>query len=636
MTSPLRAFVLVLLLVAFTQFTHASRQGDSLQTTLDGMSTSAERANALLAMARAQSNAQPGESLQRVMTAVRFAERAGDLALLLRAVRQQRELELKAGAYDQFLLSSIRAVSISERRSDPKELADDMRYLAQAYERTGGHDKAIETSRKALFLLKGTGDSAAIGRGITDLLYTLVSARHFAEVLQTSTEALAFCSQRNDSAGMAQIWLMQAEAMLEKNKPADAMPHVARAERYFRAWNLAPLLLRSLCARTQANIALARWDDAHTCVNEAFRVAQKSGAAELDPRMFALASQVHSARGDLSTALAMERRHTVVKDSLFDQRMTERMIGLQALYGSARQEAENAELRLRSETNEVIIDKAKGRSRLWAFGAILLAAALVGLFLIWRKLKRSSRRSALRTQVIQKQTDEIRRKNMELERQNLRLAETLLKEEEKDVLLKHIHHRVKNDLQIVNTLLKMQGSYIDDARLAEVLSDCQGRVRSLALVHEHIYRCGDLSRVNVKAHLSAMCEGVLKNYGLEGKVSLNMQVNYDQARMDNLIPLSLLVNELITNSAKHAFNGREHGQVNIQLRNMGGNQYELVFSDDGIGLERSLFFQQESFGLELVRTLASQLDGRIRLLKGEGTTFQMSFSTQDELLRKAS
>jgi two-component sensor histidine kinase len=533
-------------------------------------------------------------------------------------------------------LSAIRAVSISERRSDPKQLAEDMRYLVQAYERTGAHDEAIEASRKALFLVKGTGDSAAIARGITDLMNTLVSAGRFADVIRTSPEALAYCSQQNDSAGMAQVWLMQAEAMLAKNKPGDAMPHIAKAENYFRSRSHNEWLIRTICAKAQANIALGRWEDARKSVDEAFLLAQRIDPVILEPKLFAMASLVSSARGDLATALAMERRHTAVKDSLFDQRMTERMIGLQALYGRDRQEAENAELRMRSESNEVVIDKAMSRSRFWAIGACVLMAALVSLLLLWRRLKRSSRRSALRTQVITRQTDEIRVKNMELERQNLRLAETLLKEEEKDVLLKHIHHRVKNDLQIVNTLLKMQGAYIDDARLSEVLSDCQGRVRSLALVHEHIYRCGDLSRVNVKAHLSAMCEGVLKNYGLEGKVRLIMQVNYDQARMDNLIPLSLLVNELITNSAKHAFTGRDTGAVTIQLKNMGGNQYELVFSDDGIGLEQSRFFQQESFGLELVRTLASQLDGRIRLLKGEGTTFQMTFSTQDELLRKAS
>ncbi len=636
MRSPLQVTLFALALFVLFSRAQASRQGDSLQTAVDGVSSSAERANALLAMARAQANAQPGESLQRVTTAIRFAERANDLELLLRAVRQQRDLELKAGAHDQFLLSAIRAVSISERRSDPKELAADMRCLVQGYERTGSYDKAVEVSRKALFLMKGAGDSAAIGQGVTALLNTLLTAGRYAEVLKYSPEAVAICAQRNDSAGLAGVWLMHAEAMLARKKPADAMPNIAKAEHYFRTRNDSKFLIRCLCSKAKANIALGRWEDAGHSLDEAFLLARKSAPPVSEPKLYALASEVSAAKGDLRTALAMERRHTAVHDSLFNHRMTERMLGLQALYGSDRKDAENAELRMRTESNEVIIDRAMSRSRFWAIGASLLFAAFMGLLLLWRKLKRSARRSSLRTQVIQRQADEIRVKNMELERQNLRLAETLLKEEEKDVLLKGIHHRVKNDLQIVNTLLKMQRAYIDDSRLSEVLSDCQGRVRSLALVHEHIYRCGDLSRVNVKAHLNAMCEGVLKNYGLEGKVSLNMQVNYDQARLDNLIPLSLLVNELITNSAKHAFNGRERGTVTVQLRNMGGNQYELVFSDDGIGLEQSRFFQQESFGLELVRTLAGQLDGRIRLLKGEGTTFQMSFSTQDEVLRKAS
>ncbi len=627
---------LLLSFILGTGSLHASRQDDSLHTDVDGLSSSAARARALLSIANAQAKDQPGESLLKTATAVEFAERSNDTELLLRAVRQQRELEFNGGAYDQFLLSSIRAVSISERLADRRGLAEDMRHLCDAYERIGAFDKAVEASRQALFLLKSTGDSAAIGKGIVDLMNAMVMAGRFNEVLHQSDEALAYYSARNDTVGQASVWMGRGEALLAQERPADALPALSRAERVFRAMGMTQQLTRVLKDLCEANIALHRWDDARFRLHAAMAMAAESRTINTDPQLFAFASLIFEGMGDMKSALSCQRRHAELKDSLFNERMAERMLGLQALYSNARKDIENTSLRSRNTANEDMIARGRARSKWWLLAVVVLVVGSVSLFLMGRRLRRLVRRAHLKNQVIQRQTDEIKAKNMELERQNLRLAETLVNEEEKDLLLKEIHHRVKNNLQIVNTLLKMQGSFTHDPVLDEVLGDCQGRVRSMALVHEHIYRCGDLSRVNVKAHILALGEAILKHHGLNGRVSLDLNVNYDRSTLDNLIPMSLLLNELITNSAKHAFPSGADGRITIVLRRMGEHQCELVFSDDGVGMEQNRFFQSESFGLELVRALATQLNGSIRLLKGEGTTFQMTFEPLERPLRKAS
>ena len=614
----------------------ASRQDDSLRTDVDGMSSSAERARALLVIAGTQAKGQPGESLVKVATAIAFAERSRDQHLLLRAVRQQRDLERSAGAYDQFLLSSIRAVGLSEKANDPHALADDLRCLCDAYERTGAFDKAVELRQEALLILKSTGDSAAIGKGIVELMNSLVLAGRFEEVLHHGDEALNYYAAHKDSVGQATVWMGQGEAFIAQARPADALPSLARAERVFRELRMDLQLGRTLRDIAEANLAMSRWADARIRLEEALFIATEHRTLDTDPVLFALLSRMHDGLGETAEALAFLKRHTTLKDSLFNERMAERMMGLQALYSTDSKERAFNEMKDRNLANEGTIASERTRGRLWvgAF-AVLLAGAIV-LFLMVRRIRRLARRANLRNQVILRQTDEIKAKNLELERQNLRLGEALMNEEEKDVQLKEIHHRVKNNLQIVNTLLKMQGTYVRDEGLQEVLADCQGRVRSMALVHEHMYRVGDLNRVNVKAHLIALAQSILKQYGLDGRVKLDLNVNYDYADLDNLIPLSLLMNELLTNSAKHAFTDREDGRITVVLRRMGESQCELVFSDDGVGMRQEQFFHNDSFGLELVRTLASQLDGRIQLLKGEGTTFQMTFEPQARPLRRAS
>jgi two-component sensor histidine kinase len=172
--------------------------------------------------------------------------------------------------------------------------------------------------------------------------------------------------------------------------------------------------------------------------------------------------------------------------------------------------------------------------------------------------------------------------------------------------------------------------------LEHIFSEAQGRVQSMALVHEHIYKVGDLNRVNVKAHVLALAEGILANHGLRHRVRVDLQVTFEKATVETLIPLSLLLNELLTNSAKHAFQGREAGVIKIVLRRMADHRCELLYVDDGAGLSPEQFSSGTSFGMELVRMLAEQLNGRIRLLQGEGTTFELSFEPERPRLRAAS
>jgi two-component sensor histidine kinase len=615
---------------------HASRQSDSLHTQVDGTATDRERAGALLTIARSQLKSQPDESLRKITVALSLAEQAGDKTLLLAGVRLKRDLELSAGAYDQFLLSALRALQLSEQQDDKLGLASDIHFLCEAYERVGDLDRAIEMRRQALFLLKSTGDSVAIGKGIVDLMNSLVMAGRYTEMLGQSQEALAYYKTRNDTLGQAMVLRSQGQALLAQKRYADAIPALSHAERIFREKRFDEHLALTLRDLAEANVGMARWSDARIRLDEALFMAQESGRSNGDPKLLHLASLILEGEGRLAEALVMERHYVTVKDSLFSARIAERMLGLQALYTSERKVSENTELRMLTDSQQDLISRARVRGRLWVAFVTVLVAAIIALLLAVKRNRKLANRWILKSKVVARQAEEIKAKNIELERRNLRLADALVSEEQKDTQLKEIHHRVKNNLQIVNTLLKMQGMYVDSDVLQEVLNDCQGRVRSMALVHEHIYRCGDLNQVNVKAHLLALGDAIIRHHGLQGKVSLDLKVNYDHADLDNLIPLSLLLNELISNSTKHAFHDRSDGVITIVLRRLGDSQCELVFSDNGSGLRQEQFFHNDSFGLELVRTLAGQLDGRIRLLKGEGTTFQMTFEPQMRVLRKAS
>lgn len=596
--------------------------------------TSAESAVHLIERAEIDRATQPGQSLQDLVTALSFAERSGDQALVLRTLRAKRDLEADAGDFDGALRTGIRVISLSGTTGDRRSMAADWQAMAHVHERNGNYGDAIDASKRVLFLTKTINDDRATGNAILELMDLLLEAGRDTEFKHQSEDALAYFTRAEDRVGSSRVLLRQGEALLGQGRAADALTILHRAQRELQNENTPEDRSRVLFDLARAHADVANWSEARAQLDEAFALQQ---GPLLDPAVYALCARVAESEGQLTEALRCERRRIFLRDSLLSARMAERVAGLQALYGLHSKERDMADLREQNKASTDRLISERWRTRLALGASLVLLASVAVLLLLWKKLHRAVRRVRLKNNVINKQADEIRTKNLELERQNLRLAETLMNEEEKDVILKEIHHRVKNDLQIVNALLKLQSTYADDPRLTELLHDCQGRIRSMAMVHEHIYKCGDLSRVNVKAHVMALAMSVVSNHGLAEKVKIETQVSYDRATLDDLTPLSLLLNELLTNSAKHAFVGRDSGRITIALRRMGETRCELLFSDDGVGLEQKRFFHTDSFGLELVRTLATQLNGTIHLLSGEGTTFQMTFAVSgDRLVRKAS
>jgi two-component system, sensor histidine kinase PdtaS len=264
---------------------------------------------------------------------------------------------------------------------------------------------------------------------------------------------------------------------------------------------------------------------------------------------------------------------------------------------------------------------------------VLVALVLTSFYTL-----RMFRRVRLKNAVIRRQHDEIQAKHSELQRQNQRLTETLISEEEKEVLLREIHHRIKNNLQVVDSLLSIQMGQHADPMLERQFKEAQGRVRSMAMVHETIYKATTTRQNTLREHLTKLTKSVLVTYGVHDRVSVQVDVTPISLPEDELLPLTLLVNELLTNSLKHAFEGREQGHVHVVLR-PAGDRFELLFSDDGVGSrgqgEASLA-ERNSFGTELIGILTKQLNGELRQLRGQGTAISMVFGPPPVALRQAS
>ena len=199
--------------------------------------------------------------------------------------------------------------------------------------------------------------------------------------------------------------------------------------------------------------------------------------------------------------------------------------------------------------------------------------------------------------------------------------------QEKEVLLKEIHHRVKNNLYIISSLLKLQTRCLTDAKALEIFKDSQNRVHSMALIHEKLYQSKDLANINFAEYVQNLATDVFRSYGTNPRsIQLQIDVSDTLFSVDIAIPCGLIINELLSNSLKYAFNGQDSGYILIQFQQNSQQDYLLMIKDNGIGFPPDLDFQQTpSLGLRLVCNLTEQLEGTITLIRDQGTCFCLTF-----------
>lgn len=250
---------------------------------------------------------------------------------------------------------------------------------------------------------------------------------------------------------------------------------------------------------------------------------------------------------------------------------------------------------------------------------LLVAACLMAVLIAWLAgvSNRLLHESRLRT-------EQLHAAKSKLEQTNRELRETMLSKEEKEVMIKEIHHRVKNNLQIVKSLIRFQQEQVQDPRTRELFNECITRVSAMALVHEQTYLTKDLANIPVDRYLDHLVRDLVHAYSVNKRLRMDIDIQVKTLSVDTLVPLGLLINEIISNAFKYAFTDREEGTIIVHLAGSETDGLHMRIGDDGVGLKsRDGFHRPNSLGMDLIHTLAGQLDADIHLLDGPGTQYEL-------------
>ncbi|MBI4552731.1 MAG: GAF domain-containing protein [Candidatus Latescibacteria bacterium] len=313
---------------------------------------------------------------------------------------------------------------------------------------------------------------------------------------------------------------------------------------------------------------------------------------------------------------------------LFDQGQVVGTLNVESTQGVKFSEADLQFITVLSE----LISIAIGRARLYTEAReseMELARRVVDLKRTEEALRNAYDELELR---IQERTAELATTNQTLRAEitERKRAEDRLKASlrEKDLLLQEVHHRVKNNLQVIASLLSLQSASIQDPQTFEMFRDSRDRVKSMALIHEKLYRTQDLAHIDFAEYLHNLATELFQSYRVNPSlIVLNVHADDVSLSLDTAIPCGLIVNELVSNSLKHAFPAGQEGEVRIDLHAHPQHQWALSVRDTGIGFPADLDFRNTTtLGLQLVMTLVEQLEGTIELERNGGTTFTITFT----------
>jgi two-component sensor histidine kinase len=358
-----------------------------------------------------------------------------------------------------------------------------------------------------------------------------------------------------------------------------------------------------------------RYDEARQYLLRALAQNQRRNTLLYVAELHLLLFKADSAQDRFPAAIAHYQRYKLLNDSVFNEKKNQQLASLETQYDTRKKEQNIALL-----TKQNQVQQARIRQREWQRNTLLAGAGLLALLLgLGYNRYRLKQRA---TRLLQAQQREINHQNEALhqlvgDKQTL-LDEKLALLEDKNWMLKEIHHRVKNNLQIISSLLNTQADYLHDPAALAALRESQNRVQAMALVHQKLYQSDNVALVNMSEYIGEITERLLESFDCLATVREHLDVAPVELDVALATPLGLIINEAITNALKHAFPPPRAGTLTVGLRPVGAQRYELLIADDGVGLPPGFdLAHSHTLGLTMVQGLSKQIGGVLHIAPAE-------------------
>ena len=484
-------------------------------------------------------------------------------------------------------------LKVAEEIGDINSIYYAARQLAKNFQEIGNFPDALKYYKQSLQTIQGSGNKLAESYSNLTIgeIYNLTG--NFQEAVNYYSNALRLANESKDVNLLADVHTAMGNLSLTQGMFAEAIKHYTDAEVRYKSIAHKADLASLYSNMGIAFIRLQKYTPATKSFNKARFLYQELGSDLSMANYYSGMALLDSATGNWKNAYLHYRKYIVINDSSFSDETLKKAVASQMKYDSDKKEAA---IKAEQEKKDVLTQAAINRQRNILYSSFsVLAIVLVFSGVVFRqrnKIAKEKRRSDL----------------------------LLL---DKELLLKEIHHRVKNNLEVVSSLLALQSAQIDDPNTKDAMLAGQNRVHSIGIVHQKLYQGTNLGAIEMKDYFVNLSESILDSFGAEKRVTIECAMDQLDVDIDTAVPLGLIVNELLTNTLKYAFPEGQQGKVQIRLQKQADGVLHLEVSDNGIG--KSGVTQGTGFGGQLVSLLTQQLSGSTREEVKNGTRIYFEF-----------
>lgn len=553
---------------------------------------------------------QYAEALDRCKQAQSIFERTRNQEGQADAFKRTGMVYTQKGEYPLALENFLAALKIRNELKQMAEVPQLVENIGIVYFRQEDYRLALQYFQQAYQSFMQQNNTASASKILVNLGATYNRLKMPAQALEANLQSLTFFEKANNLTGISIACNNVGNVYMEGKDYPQAISYYERSLGIKQKMNDKRGIAVSMKNIAEAYLGMKNLTKAKEYIDTSLKIAEEIGSKEQLKDAYDILAKMYEQTRNYEEALKYERKLSQAKDSLFSSEKTEQISRMRAIYETEKAEQEtkmaqvksqlelsqkDAAIALLNKDNEI---KNAQRNFLGVATASLLLLALM-VFYLYRQTQKSHQLLTEKNQVVEKA-----------------LAE-------REILLKEIHHRVKNNLQIISSLLSLQSKSTQDSSAQDAIAESRNRVKSMSLIHEQLYQVDTMSGVDMKPYLDRLITSLTSSYGIDiERIAVNVQCDPIWLDVDSAIPLGLIINELVSNSMKYAFPGKRSGEITIALLDR-KEQLSLTVTDTGVGFSEA---QQNghSFGLSMIRSLMRKLKAEMNMTSTDGTTVQLT------------
>ncbi|MFN8357654.1 MAG: histidine kinase dimerization/phosphoacceptor domain -containing protein [Spirosomataceae bacterium] len=523
-----------------------------------------------------------------------------DLPLL---ITQEGYVMERRGLISQAADYALEALKLGKKLNDLKSMAVAYSDLSNLFWKQSKYSQGINYGLRSEAIFQK--------RGIKDMDYSFtlyvignnyIALKQYDRALAYYQQAIEMCEQYEFYNNLADTYIALIDLHTATQDYTKAENAAQNAIKYSTLLDNNFLLMRSWLSVGKLQNLSKRPQQAIQSLQTCLRVATDNfGDNYFLHQTYKELAKAYAATGNYRQANLAFLKYDALKDSVFTAEADRRVAELQTEFEVGQKEAT-------IQTQEASLTQQRRLQLLTLSLAVLLAVILLGLYWNYRQKK-------LTNQQLESLNANLEIKNTQLDKRN---AENVL-------LLKEIHHRVKNNLEVVSSLLALQSAQIDDPEVQEAMQTSQNRVQSMGILHQKLYQSEHLAFIKMKNYFKNLIENILDSYNQTNRITIEYPMEEIELDVDTAVPVGLIVNELITNSLKYAFPNKQLGNIRVSLMDLGNDMLQLQIADNGIGKVLNVQAKGTGFGTQLVDLLTRQIEGTLQQEINNGTVISIQF-----------